>query len=219
MLVQWYNEFTTITNKLAVNPLQICHSFREKMSLNTPYLGLYILLISVLQNAGNAISEVSEMENFLGETPPGPPKKVEKVLFPAAFWSSFEQGFKRITEGRLVFRLSLQKTVCIYSVHQIGTYDYYRKLSTSTVYIRLARMIITENCLHLQCTSDWHVWLLQKTVYVYSVHQIGTYDYYRKLSTSTVYIRLARMRKTGSPWIRACLKVQILLTFHDYSLR
>ena len=67
---------TTITNNLAVNTLQICHNFEKKMSLNTPYLDFYILLISALQNAGNVISEFSEMQNF-----PGPPTRVSSQLF------------------------------------------------------------------------------------------------------------------------------------------
>ena len=62
-----------MTNKLAVKPIADLSQFREKMSLNTPYLGLYILLISALQNAGNTISEVSEMQNFPGDNLPGPP--------------------------------------------------------------------------------------------------------------------------------------------------
>ena len=40
------------------------------MSINTPYLGLYILLIPALQNAGIAISEVSEMHTLTGKNPP-----------------------------------------------------------------------------------------------------------------------------------------------------
>ena len=63
----------TITNELAVNPMHLSQ-FREKMSLNTPYLDHYILLISGLQNIGNTISEVSELHNFPGENSPDPLK-------------------------------------------------------------------------------------------------------------------------------------------------
>ena len=50
------------------------------MSINTPYLGLYILLIPALQNAGIAISEVSEMHTLTGENPTDHLKRVSLQL-------------------------------------------------------------------------------------------------------------------------------------------
>ena len=67
-----YNEYHNDTNKLVGQPIADLSYFREKMSLNTPYLDHYILLISGLQNAGNANSEVSETQTLTGENRPGP---------------------------------------------------------------------------------------------------------------------------------------------------
>ena len=93
---------TTITNNLAVNTLQICHNFEKKMSLNTPYLGLYILLISALQNAGNAISEVSEIQTFPGVNPPTPLKGCRHSYFAPQVKNRFYGTVVSVQNGKMI---------------------------------------------------------------------------------------------------------------------
>ena len=77
------------------------------MSINTPYLGLYILLIPALQNAGIAISEVSEMHTLTGENPTDHLKRVSLQLLcppPSLRWKIVPTALSKD------FELSLQIT-------------------------------------------------------------------------------------------------------------
>ena len=87
MLVDITN-ITTITNKLAV--IANLSQFREKnVTKHSLFRPLHFLNFCP-RNAGNTISEVSEMHNFSGENPPDPPKwKIKWKIVPTALFVSY----------------------------------------------------------------------------------------------------------------------------------